>query len=369
MEMETNLETKDKYKYIVYQTINLVNNKIYIGVHKTVDPTVFDGYIGCGVKVSVPSSYMHPTTPFHYAVKKYGVKNFKRTVLKIFDNLQDAFDLERFLVDPEFLKRPDTYNSCLGGGNGFRVNYVHQFDLDGNWLKTWTNILEASEFYNVSHSAIMNAIKFNGSSCGYFWSYSDKINVTDFTVSSSKRCYMYNGDTLRFEKDFCNNAEAAKYLGVTVPSISGAIHIKYKCKNHYFSNTLYDEYPKMAGTLHLKNSHICVYTLEGVFVKEFVGYTEICKFLNCTPNVISRAIKANRPYKKYQISLIKTDKLDPIQDCTSYKKRVGRYSKTGELLEVFESATEARKKYSTSVTRCLKGQQQFCHGFVFKYMS
>lgn len=51
--METNLETKDKYKYIVYQTINLVNNKIYIGVHKTVDPTVFDGYIGCGVKVSV----------------------------------------------------------------------------------------------------------------------------------------------------------------------------------------------------------------------------------------------------------------------------------------------------------------------------
>ena len=35
-------------KYIVYQTTNLINNKIYIGVHKTVNPDIFDGYIGNG---------------------------------------------------------------------------------------------------------------------------------------------------------------------------------------------------------------------------------------------------------------------------------------------------------------------------------
>lgn len=35
-------------KYIVYQTINKINNKIYIGVHKTENPDVFDGYLGCG---------------------------------------------------------------------------------------------------------------------------------------------------------------------------------------------------------------------------------------------------------------------------------------------------------------------------------
>lgn len=33
-------------KYIVYQTINKINNKIYIGVHKTEDPDIFDGYLG-----------------------------------------------------------------------------------------------------------------------------------------------------------------------------------------------------------------------------------------------------------------------------------------------------------------------------------
>ena len=34
-------------KYIVYQTINKINNKIYIEVHKTENPEVFDGYLEC----------------------------------------------------------------------------------------------------------------------------------------------------------------------------------------------------------------------------------------------------------------------------------------------------------------------------------
>lgn len=38
--MENNL------KWIVYCTTCTINNKIYIGVHKTVNPEVFDGYLG-----------------------------------------------------------------------------------------------------------------------------------------------------------------------------------------------------------------------------------------------------------------------------------------------------------------------------------
>ena len=80
--METNLK-----EYIVYMTINLVNNKIYIGVHKTENPNIFDGYIGCNVKINSPSTYMNPSTPFQYAVKKYGIKSFKREILFIYDNM------------------------------------------------------------------------------------------------------------------------------------------------------------------------------------------------------------------------------------------------------------------------------------------
>ena len=35
-------------KYIVYKTTCLINNKIYIGVHQTENPEIFDGYLGRG---------------------------------------------------------------------------------------------------------------------------------------------------------------------------------------------------------------------------------------------------------------------------------------------------------------------------------
>ena len=97
-------------KYIVYQTTNLINNKIYIGQHKTKDPNIFDQYLGCGIKVNMPSSYENPCSPLQYAVKKYGVKNFKRTTIAVFDTLEEALELEAKIVNYEFLKRKDTYN-------------------------------------------------------------------------------------------------------------------------------------------------------------------------------------------------------------------------------------------------------------------
>ena len=63
-------------KYIVYLTKNKkskinVPSLFYIGVHATENPEVFDGYIGCGVKIQQPSTFKYPKSAFQYAVKKY----------------------------------------------------------------------------------------------------------------------------------------------------------------------------------------------------------------------------------------------------------------------------------------------------------
>lgn len=137
-------------KYIVYQTVNKINNKIYIGVHGT-EIDEFDGYIGNGVSIYRPATYMNPKTPFQYAVKKYGIKNFIRTTIKEFENEEDAYKLEEQLVNEQFLKREDVYNLALGGRITELANprkKVYMYDLNGNFEREFDSVNSAGRFLN-----------------------------------------------------------------------------------------------------------------------------------------------------------------------------------------------------------------------------
>lgn len=136
-------------KYIVYQTTNKINNKIYIGVHGTMTPDQFDGYIGCGVDIFRPATYLHPNTPFKYAVKKYGTSAFIRTTIQIFDSEDDAYKLEAELVNEQFIKREDTYNLILGGRSTEYANpkvKVYMYDLDGNFEMEFESVTDAAKY-------------------------------------------------------------------------------------------------------------------------------------------------------------------------------------------------------------------------------
>lgn len=92
--------------YIVYKTINLVNNKFYIGKHNQhIDPYQFDGYYGSGTQIQ-------------HAVKKYGKENFIRETLFVFDNESDCLLKEEETVAPH-LGKSYCYNMRSGGIGGF----------------------------------------------------------------------------------------------------------------------------------------------------------------------------------------------------------------------------------------------------------
>jgi hypothetical protein len=87
--------------HYLYKIENKLNGKIYIGIHST--ENINDGYMGSGVLVL-------------QAIEKYGEDNFLKTILEYCDSRETLVELEKKVVDNEFVARRDTYNLTVGGG-------------------------------------------------------------------------------------------------------------------------------------------------------------------------------------------------------------------------------------------------------------
>ena len=90
--------------YTIYKITCKTTGKIYIGKHQTKD--LQDCYMGSG-KLLIR------------AQKKYGLENFSKKVLYVFDTEEEMNAKEAELVTEEFCLREDTYNICPGGQGGW----------------------------------------------------------------------------------------------------------------------------------------------------------------------------------------------------------------------------------------------------------
>ena len=107
--------------YCIYKITNKVNNKIYIGMHQT--KNLNDGYMGSGKRL-------------HSAYKKYGIENFEKEILHIFDNECDMRNKEKELV----VLNENSYNLCEGGKGGF--GYINRNKLN---LRTGAKLSEETK--------------------------------------------------------------------------------------------------------------------------------------------------------------------------------------------------------------------------------
>ena len=366
MEKETN------YKYIVYCTTNLVNGFIYVGYHKTLNPYIFDSYIGNGIYINQPYTYKYGKTKFQQAVKKYGVSNFKRTILAVFSNEASALELEADIVNEEFLKRNDVYNMVLGGLGPlsvFKIK-VFQYDINGNYMAEYESITQAALIMNVDDSAIGHALRKKAKSCNSFWSTDkvDKLDLSLYNLGNNHKVviHVYNVDGTYY-KSYSSITECAKEVGCTLSEVRSSAMCGYCVRKKYYCSYILSSNYDKANTIYIKNRKVYKYDSNGNFLQEYESQ-ELAEKLNKGSN-ITKFIKNKRVDKNgFMWALIKVPNYNEPDNRSNSKKQVGKYDLSGNLITIYESATTAAKENGTSVWKVLSGTNKTHKKHIYKYI-
>lgn len=296
--------------YIVYLTTNQVNQKIYIGKHKTENPDVFDDYLGDGVFRNKPTSYNEGTTPFQAAVRKYGPGNFIRKTLKVFDTEAEALAFEAELVDSGFIKRTDTYNTEIVG--------------------------------NQKHTTKEQQGSFKG----------------------CIRLYSTSGVLLN---SFKNTSEAAKALDIDRAKITNAIYGKYSTSGYWFLKEDESIESYLDGTIKKVQKVYC-YDTDGSFLSEFKSLSEVKSIYKVNKNDLKRACKKHALLNGFYWSFSKYDNIlkeDP-EITTTTPQQVYQYTMNGEFVKCWDSITACKKEFP-AVLQVLLGNRTHCHKFKFSF--
>jgi hypothetical protein len=131
--------------FIIYKITNQLDGKFYIGSHKT--KNINDDYMGSGKYLKL-------------AQKKYGIENFKKEILYVFDTVKEMYDKESEIVNEDFLISENTYNLKVGGYGGWDfINSDEEFRTLKNRKARANADIVLREKYGVSNPGQLEHVK------------------------------------------------------------------------------------------------------------------------------------------------------------------------------------------------------------------
>lgn len=247
---------------IIYLTINKINNKAYIGQHRT-NSLNFDGYLGSG-KV------------LNRAINKYGKDNFLRIVIDCANTENQLNKLEKMYIEYfDAVKDKEFYNIHIGGSGG--DTYTGRTEKEKAIYRKKMQKLTKGEnngMYGKNHTeeAKRNMSKNHNREAYSTKEFIDKMKE----VTKGENNGMYNKQHSQESKDKISENRKGKTLGN--------------------KNGMYGK----RGAESINGVHYRCYDDNKTLIKEFVSFSEVKEWLNINHHSsLLLAIKKKRKYKGY----------------------------------------------------------------------
>lgn len=236
--------------------------------------------------------------------KKYGTIEGETYIKEIIEENPDIDtnrDRENFWIGDLWKTDPLCMNQCPGGkgcAEHDTLCYVQdkykkdisQYDLYGNFIKTWHGIRDACRELNINRTGVSACLKGRKPTAfGYMWKYSDNTENPIEPYYRITPVVQYNREGKQIS-EFNSPIEAEHKTGINSGSIRSCCNGERPSAGNYiwrFKNDAFDKYrtnlidPKDKNRIYTKKIRpILQFTKNGEFVKEYSCINDAMKALN-----------------------------------------------------------------------------------------
>lgn len=297
----------------IYKITNQINNKVYIGqTKKTVDYRFKEHYY----QAKTEQSGKRPITYFHAAINKYGFENFNVETLEQCDDDQ-LNEREKYWIT-FYDSYNNGYNMTKGGQDNvtsYVAKKVIQYSLQGDFIKIYSSVAEASQKLNIPAPNLYLACNSNTtykSAGGYQWKYYTPNYLQHISQVTGKagrpslpvNQYDINGVLIN---TFNNPREAAEKTHVGCRNINRSCELKGKTTaGGYLWRHVGDEPPKSLVVSRLEQwcnptVPILQLTKQGQVIKEWSSIIEAANQLNLDAKKIGLVCeKQHKTYNNFR---------------------------------------------------------------------
>jgi len=317
-------------------------------------------------------------------IKNRCTNNKKIDIITLEENLtkEEAIELEISYIS--YYSLDSLKNSTLGGegvfgykytpeqlANWYNLKAIQEFDISGNYVRSFKSITEASAYYNYSHSSVAYCVSNKHVTChnkifvvNELTFLKDKLNTL-----TKKQYFLYNLEGSLIDTDKTLNNLYRKYnLNSTVNAFSKRVWnglIPEKVIQNYFITT-----PNTNKDVILDRINIYqLYDVNCNYIKSFSKLTQIAIYLKCSYTAITEHIRGR--LKSVKHCLIFKNNVPCSEYFNTNHKKVAVF-KNGVKLFIFDTITEASVKLNVDascITKCCKGKRKQARKYEFRYIN